>query len=187
MPDINLDRLFRLRLIVARYGEMDGARWWNTQGILGRYGALALERGFPKTHYFAQARIAFAVATRRCEEIYSHPNAYTLWNLPPEVEDQFQEKWHDWLEEIDKWTPVFERLEDISGLELLDLLLQHGLMTSEQIDNAKKLRRSAGGRSVPISGGASLDDEGLTMLAAGFFRGETGKPAIPYLLYSTNQ
>ena len=185
MPNIDLDLLLRLRLTVARFGEMDCARWWNTQGILGQYGALALGRGFPKTHYFAQARVAFAVATQRCKEIYSHPNAHTLWDLPPEVEDRFQEKWHEWLVEADQWAPVFKKLEDISGLELLDLLSQQELINPGQAKSAKKLRRSAEGRSVPISGGASLDDDALTMLAAGFFRGETGKPAIPYLPYST--
>ena len=185
MPGINLQRLFKLRLTVARFGEMDGARWWNTQGILGRYGALALGRGFPKTHYFAQAKVAFAVASQRCKEIYSHPNAHTLWELPPEVEDRFQEIWHEWLVEVDKWAPFFKRLEDISGVELLDLLLQQGLINPGQVKSAKKLRRSAEGRSVPLSGGGSLDDDARTMLAAGFFRGEPGKPAIPYMPYST--
>ena len=181
MPDIDLERLFKLRLTVARFGEMDGARWWNTQGILGRYGSLALERGFPKTHYFAQARVAFAVATQRCKEIYFHPNAHTLWDLPPEVEDRFQEKWHEWLTEADQWATIFKKLEDISGRELLDLLSEQKLIDPGEVENAKKLRRSAEGRSVPIPGGASLDDRTLTMLGAGFFRGETGKPAIPYL------
>jgi hypothetical protein len=58
MGNIDFDHLFRLRLTVARFGEMDSARWWNTQGILGKYGSLALSRGFPKTHCFAQARVA---------------------------------------------------------------------------------------------------------------------------------
>jgi hypothetical protein len=29
---------------------------------------------------------------------------------------------------------------------------------------------------------SELDNEALAMLAAGFFRGEPGKPAIPYLI-----
>ena len=57
---IDLDRLLKLRLVVARFGEMDGARWWNTKGQLGRLGAAALRRGFPRTHRFAQARAVFA-------------------------------------------------------------------------------------------------------------------------------
>ena len=50
---VDLNRLFKLRLIVARHGEMDGARWWNTNGILGPKGSLLMSRGFPKTHHFA--------------------------------------------------------------------------------------------------------------------------------------
>ena len=56
---IDFERLLKLRLVVARHGEMDAARWWNTQGMLGRRGAVVLKRGFPSTHHFAQARIVF--------------------------------------------------------------------------------------------------------------------------------
>ena len=181
MENIRFEHLFKLRLTVARFGEMDCARWWNTQGILGRYGTLALSRGFPRTHLFAQAKIAFGVAAQRCKEIYSHPSAYTLWELSSDIEDRFQEKWLEWLDEADKWEPTFKSIEDIAGLGLLELLPQQGLMTPEQVENAKKLRRSAEGRSVLISSPESLNDDALTMLAAGFFRGETSKPAIPYL------
>ena len=48
-PSIDLDRLLKLRIIVARFGEMDLARWWNTKGQLGRLGAVAVRRGFPRT------------------------------------------------------------------------------------------------------------------------------------------
>src|SRR4051812_26389568 len=63
---IDLDRLLKLRLLVARFGEMDLAKWWNTMGQLGRFGSAALRRGFPRTHRFAQARAVFAVAAHRC-------------------------------------------------------------------------------------------------------------------------
>ena len=36
---LDLDRLLKLRLVVARFGEMDGARWWNTSGQLATSGA----------------------------------------------------------------------------------------------------------------------------------------------------
>ena len=38
-PSIDLDRLLKLRLVVARFGEMDLATWWNTKGQLGRLGS----------------------------------------------------------------------------------------------------------------------------------------------------
>ena len=30
-PSIDFDRLLKLRLVVARFGEMDLAKWWNTK------------------------------------------------------------------------------------------------------------------------------------------------------------
>ena len=53
-PDVHLVLLLKLRVVVARNGEMDLARWRNTKGTLSADGALVLERGFPRTHYFAQ-------------------------------------------------------------------------------------------------------------------------------------
>jgi len=181
MANIKLEHLLKLRLTVARFGEMDNARWWNAQGILGRYGALTLSRGFPKTHQFAQAKITFAVASHRCKEIYSHPDAFTLWHLPPEIEDRFQEKWLEWLDDNDRWTSFFKSLEDISGMALLDVLNERELITPEQMEQGQRLRRSSEGRSVHISGFQTLNNEVLTFLAAGFFRGEPGKPTIPYI------
>ncbi len=63
---IDYERLLKLRLVVARVGEMDLARWWNTQGLLGTRGKVVLARGFPHTHCFAQARVVFTVARARC-------------------------------------------------------------------------------------------------------------------------
>ena len=99
---IDLERLFKLRLIVARHGEMDAARWWNTKSMLGRYGPIALRRGFPATHYFAQARVVFEVAKNRCRQVFDPPGCMTLWSLPAVVEDQFYEQWQEWLDEPDK-------------------------------------------------------------------------------------
>lgn len=54
---IDLDRLFRLRLVVGRFGEMDLARSWNCKGMLGRHRAVVLERGFPATHQYGRAHV----------------------------------------------------------------------------------------------------------------------------------
>lgn len=42
-----IDNIAKLRL-VARLGEMDRLRWWNTKGTLGNLGKMAISRGFPK-------------------------------------------------------------------------------------------------------------------------------------------
>lgn len=178
--EIDLSRLLKLRLAVARHGEMDAAGWWNTKGILGRHGALALKRGFPSTHYFAQARIAFAVARSRCHELFDPPGCMTLWNLPAEIEDLFEDRWQDWLDQGEQWTPFFERLAATRGEDLLATLSEFGLVGPAHLEAIGKLRRSAEGRSLPLSGTYEPDDEVITLLAAGFARGEKGSPAIPY-------
>ena len=61
---------------------MDLAKWWNTNGQLGRYGDAAVRRGLPRTHSFAQARSVAAVAAHRCDEVFSLASTVTLWRLP---------------------------------------------------------------------------------------------------------
>ncbi|MFY9976096.1 MAG: BrxE family protein [Chromatiaceae bacterium] len=177
---IDLARLLKLRLAVARHGEMDAAGWWNTKGILGRHGALALKRGFPSTHYFAQARIAFAVARSRCHELFDPPGCMTLWNLTAEIEDQFEEQWQDWLDQGEQWAPFFEQLAQAGSGDLLSELGDFGLLDPDHVEAVGKLRRSAEGRSAPLPGAHQPNDGIITLLAAGFARGEKGSPAIPY-------
>lgn len=159
---------------------MDSAGWWNTKGLLGRHGALALKRGFPSTHYFAQARIAFAVAGSRCAELFNPPHCMTLWNLPAEVEDQFETHWQIWLDRVPLWVPFFERLTGLGQQDLLTELDGLGLLDRNQRDSVGKLRRSAEGRSVPLPGTYRPNDEVIILLAAGFAKSDRGSPAIPY-------
>jgi len=177
---IDLNRLFKLRLIVARHGEMDGARWWNTNGVLGPKGSLLISRGFPKTHHFAQARLVFEVArVRSTERFPAVPGCITLWNLPANVEDEFNAQWADWLDDGDSWTEFFNGLK-VQDKDLLTALRVQGLLDSDHEAQVSRMRRSAEGRSVPISGIRPIDDDTVTLLAAGFSRGEANKPAIPY-------
>src|SRR5689334_12632131 len=101
---VDLDRLRKLRLVVARFGAMHLARWWNTKGQLGRLGAAALRRGFPRTHRFAQARSVFAVAAHRCREVFDPPGCVTLWRLPAAIEEALDDRWEQWLDNAGDWT-----------------------------------------------------------------------------------
>jgi hypothetical protein len=177
---VYLDRLLRLRLAVARFGEMDMARWWNSKGMLGRHGAVVLKRGFPATHYFAQASVVFEVARSRCQELFNPPGCMTLWNLPAELEDAFEERWQTWLDEGERWAPVFESIAAMQGGDLIDTMTGLQLLSPVQREAVGKLRRSAEGRSVPLPGTHATSDELVTLLAAGFARGKVGSPAIPY-------
>jgi len=180
MHKVDLSRLLKLRLIVARHGEMDGACWWNTNGILGTKGSSLLSRGFPKTHNFAQARLVFEVARARSAERFQVvPGCITLWDLPASVEDEFDAQWTDWIDDGGSWNEFFDGLQVQDG-DLLTVLRGHGLLNSGHDAEVSRMRRSAEGRSVPISGARHVDDDTVTLLAAGFSRGETNKPAIPY-------
>lgn len=177
---LNLDLLLKLRLVVARHGEMDGARWWSTNGALGSKGALLLNRGFPKTHRFAQARLVFEVARARSEERFANvPGCFTLWNLPATIEGEFDAQWASWLDDSDSWSDFFDGLHEL-GDDLLDALRDRGLIEPHHEKLVSGMRRSAEGRSVPLSGVLSADTKTVTLLAAAFSRGEVGKPAIPY-------
>ncbi|WP_345795219.1 BrxE family protein [Thauera sp. JM12B12] len=183
--NIDFDRLLRLRLVVARYGEMDAARWWNTgdsarrTALLGRAGSVLMSRGFPRTHRFAQARLVFEVARARCAEVFDPPGCVTLWNLPPAIEDQFDARWARWLENRADWAGFFASIESAPN-ELLETIQALGLASENELEAVSKLRRSAEGRAVPLPGVHVVTDALITQLAAGFSRGEPGKLAVPY-------
>jgi len=176
-----MERLLKLRLAVARFGEMDGARWWNTNGQLGKLGTLALRRGFPRTHRFAQARAVFAVAGHRCREVFEPPQCVTLWDLPASVEEEFDGMWEHWLEQAEEWKPFFEALEKPAGADLGAVLRGLGLVTDGDLEALARLRRSADGRAVQLPGVFTGTDADLTLLALGFARGEPGALAVPYM------
>jgi hypothetical protein len=177
---IDFDRLLKLRLVVARVGEMDLARWWNTRGQLSRLGTATLRRGFPRTHYFAQARSVFAVAAFRCREVFDPPHSVTLWQLPEQVEEEFEARWERWLEKVDDWRPFFLKLEGLQEIQLKLALESFGLLSDADSENFSRLRRSAEGRAVPLSAPFTATNQDLVSLALGFARGEPGALAVPY-------
>lgn len=179
-PSIDLDRLLKLRLVVARFGEMDLARWWNTKGQLGRLGAAAVRRGFPRTHRFAQARSVFAVAAHRCAEVFDPPKSVTLWRLPEVIDEEFDARWEHWLDNASEWVPFFEKLEVLAGSDLVAVLRSFDLVSDRDVEAHSRLRRSAEGRAVPLPGTFADRDDDVALLALGFARGEPGALAVPY-------
>ena len=177
---LNFDRLLKLRLIVARFGEMDLAKWWNTRGQLGGLGTAAIRRGLPRTHYFAQARSVFAVAAHRCGEIFDPPDSVTLWRLPESIEEEFEAKWEHWLDQAAEWTPFFQGLEGLQEKDLKVALQSFDLITNGESELFSRLRLSAEGRAVPLPGSCTGTDQDVAMLALGFARGEPGSLAVPY-------
>jgi hypothetical protein len=177
---IDFDRLLKLRLVVARVGEMDLAKWWNTRGQLSRLGTAAIRRGLPRTHYFAQARSVFAVAAFRCREVFDPPHSVTLWYLPEAVEEQFEAYWKRWLDQADEWKPFFQKLETLKETELKTALQSFNLITDHESELFSRLRRSAEGRAVPLPAPFTATNQDVASLALGFARGEPGALAVPY-------
>ncbi len=177
---IDFDRLLKLRLVVARVGEMDLAKWWNTRGQLGRLGSAAVRRGFPRTHFFAQARSVFAVAGFRCREVFDPPQSVTLWQLPEAVEEEFEAHWERWLDQADQWSSFFLELEALKEIELKSVLQTFNLITDEDAELFSRLRRSAEGRAVPLPAPFTATNREVASLALGFARGAPGALAVPY-------
>lgn len=181
-----MDHVLRLRLVVARVGEMDLAEWWNTKGQLGSLGTSVLKRGFRRTHHFAQARSVFAVAAHRCAEVYDPPAAVTLWNLPAELEDEFELHWEQWLDNAAEWAPFFMELEECTS-DLAAELTRLGLVDSSQLEQLAGLRRSAEQRAVQVPGTFEGTDDDLAMLALAFSRGDQANLAVPYQSWSGDE
>jgi hypothetical protein len=179
---MELDYLFKLRLVVARYGEMDNAKWWNTKGQLGRLGTAALSRGFPRTHHFAQARSVFAVASHRCAEVFDPPGSVTLWRLKESIEEEFEARWEYWIDQAAEWEPMFKRLEAIQETTLTGALQEFSLADQGDIARVKSLRLTGSGLS--LSAKFSATDDDVKLLALGFARGDLNTLVVPHMASS---
>ncbi len=177
---MNFDRLFTLRLVIARYGEMDMAKWWNSKGQLGQLGSMALHRGFPRTHSFAQARSVFAVAAHRCTEVFSPPGCATFWALPETIEEEFDLRWEKWLDAPGPWVETFKKLESMKAGDLISCLKNFDLVRESDMKAFSRLKVSTAGNSILLPEAFSEKDEDVTLLAMAYSKGTEGSLVIPY-------
>lgn len=179
--DLDLEHLFRCRLVVGRIGEMDKAKWWNTRGVLGPLGRHTLERNFANAHYFAQARIVFTVAAAHSQEVFPLPqDSYSLWSVPPAVEYELSLRWPEWLRAADRWKPFFETIAALDTLDPAAALVNLELASDAEAAEIRKLHRSNEFRSVNVPSTGDFSTRDVTRLALAFSHGEEGRPAIPY-------
>lgn len=179
--DLDLMWLCRIRIVVARLGEMDVLRWWNTDGQLSSFGAKVMSRGLPRTHYFAQARSVFAVAAHRSAQVFNPPNCATLWHLTDSVEDEFDARWESWLDDAGNWKPFFEEVARIQSGPVAGVLQALGLVTDEEVDElSRQLRRSATQSSVLLPNAFTRDRRSIAQLALGHGLSGIGDLAVPY-------
>jgi hypothetical protein len=177
---IDLDWLLRVRVVVARCGEMDAMKWWNTEGQLGHHGAKVLKRGFPRTHHFAQARSVFAVAAHRCAEIFDPPDAATLWRLSNEAEEAFDTRWEGWLDDATTAAPFFESVAALNAFDVAAALRGLSLVDGADIEGAARLKLADGEKGVLVPGPFDLGRKSVALLALGFGRGAKGNLRVPY-------
>ena len=181
VASLDLAHLYKLRVAVGRFGEMDTARWWNTQEVLGPRGETVYRRGLPKTHFFAQARVVLTVAARRSAEVYRHrPGEITLWEFSAARERALDRAVQDWQDRAAEWDLFFRAIQACDGTDLLGWLEALDLINGAVAAEARTLRRSADGRAVLLPGALSEGDTTVRLLAAAFFRGEPQRLAVPY-------
>ena len=177
---IDLEWLLRVRVVVARCGEMDAMKWWNTNGQLGPLGAKVIQRGFPRTHYFAQARSVFAVAASRCEQVFDPPNSVTLWRLPEDVEEAFDARWESWLDDADAWKPFFASVERLKDFEIVSALKALSLVDDADVQAIGKLKADVGGKGVRVAATFELGRAAMCLLALGFSKSTKSDLVVPY-------
>ncbi len=178
--ELDLAWLLKVRTVVARIGEMDLARWWNSTGQLGPQGASVLRRGFPRTHHFAQARSVFMVAADRCAQIFDPPGSVTVWRLTDPIEERLETVWEGWLDDAKSWRPFFERIAAIKATDLAECLTDLDLVTIEEVAATRSLKKSTDGRSMQMPGLFDGSRKSVVMLALSFGNGSPGKLVVPY-------
>lgn len=182
---IDLIQLAKLRICVARFGEMDRAGWWNSKGMLGSSGRSVLSRGLPRTAPFAQARVACAVAAHRCQELFAPPECLTLWNLSPEIENALEGSWPLWSSDLEGdgggWKSFFDRVASRDGDDLCGELAQEGLLDEAVRKELSGLPTGAGGSSIALPGTGELTPGTAQLLAGAFSLNPNRELAVPYL------
>lgn len=82
-----LGRILDLRILIARAGEQDSLKWWNSHALT-KDGQWALKRLYPRHAHYAGARLSIASASLvHAQKIAQRP-AVTLFGLGVELDAQ---------------------------------------------------------------------------------------------------
>jgi len=180
---IDLERLFKLRAAVARFGEMDVSGWWNTKGVLGTLGAAVYKRGLPRTQFFARVRLVSAVAQQRSSVVYPAPGVATLWALPASLERALSLQERTWTAEASdhpEWGDFETSLQEPPADDLLGWLVSLGLIGEGVSADVTSLTEAPGGKGVEVPG--PVQREAITLLAGGHARGGPKELLVPFIV-----
>ena len=111
---LNLDLLLRLRLVIARMGEMDGAGWWNTRGVLGATGAFVYRRTFPPTYLLHRPRRFRRGAQPLPGNFRTTPLRHPL-EPAGRNRGPVRGSMAEWLDQVETWQPFFAGLDASVG------------------------------------------------------------------------
>jgi hypothetical protein len=100
--------------------------------------------------------------------------------LPAAFEEEFELRWEEWLDNTTDWAPFFKKMEALQGTDLISVLRGFELVSERDVEAYGKLRRTAEGKAVPLSGVFGGSNGDIALLALGFARGEPGALAVPY-------
>jgi hypothetical protein len=181
MVSIDLDGLFRLRAAVGRFGEMDSAGWWNTQGVLGSRGAAVYTRGLPQTQFLARVRVVSSVAADRSQTLYPADGVATLWNLPASLERALSFQERNWATSgaNEAWSEFESTIAAPVDSSLVGWLVRLGLVESALADRVEALPIDPGGKGVAVPG--PVTDEAIQLLALGHSRGGPRHLIVPFV------
>jgi hypothetical protein len=178
---IDLNRLFKLRAAVGRYGEMDAAGWWNTQGVLGSRGASVYKRSLPRTHLFARVRLVTHVARSRSSSIYPAPGVATLWSLPAELERSLSFEERAWATNGSEgeWAEFEAAVASSPNDDLGGWLTSLDLLEPELAKRGSVLPLAPGEKGVEVPG--PVTDEAIQLLSAAHARGAQKNLVVPFI------
>jgi hypothetical protein len=179
---IDLESLFKLRAAVGRYGEMDAAGWWNTNGVLGPRGTALYKRGLPRTHLFARVRLVTNVARVRSATIYPAPGIATLWSLPATLERSLAFEERGWAangKPTETWAEFEATLAAPPEADLGSWLASLGLGNPAVNQDVEKLELAPGGKGVEVPG--PVTSESIQLLAAAHGRSSQRTLIVPFI------
>jgi hypothetical protein len=123
--------------------------------------------------------LLFAVASYRTREYFSPPGSFSLWLMPPSVEQALDETMIGWAHEGRSWPDVLALLECLKREGLSQSLKNAGVLTNAALDTVSKLKLGPEGKSVRLSDVVSLTDEAVRVLAGGFVLSKPGALLVP--------
>lgn len=172
--------LFRLRWCIARLGENDAMRWWDSHALTSQ-GRYALGRIFQRTTELSAADLSFRAARARHDEQVPDEELVHLFRLGEEVEGEF-ERWlmdrkaEGWQADVpDPGEHDLGSLSVAEALELMDVPVhsdfQERTQHSVALGTADEGAAETPGRLMEIS----------TRLAGAYGLSARGELTAPYI------